>query len=69
MLGFLWLIPVLPFAGFAILALSRHSFPHKSVTIIGLGSVGLSALLAILISASFLFSPPEGGAFTQTLWT
>ena len=69
MLGFLWLVPVLPFAGFAILALSRHSFPHRGVTIVGLGSVGLSALMAILISASFLLSPPAGSVFTQTLWT
>lgn len=69
MLGLLWLVPALPFVGFAILALSRHSSTHRFVTIVGLGSVGLSSLLAIMLSASFLFAPPAGDAFTQTLWT
>lgn len=69
MLGLLWLIPILPFAGFTILALGGRRVPHRVVSVIGVGSVGLSALLAILVGASFLSAPPSGNAYTQVLWT
>ncbi len=69
MLNILWLIPILPFIGFAILALGGKSIPHRVVSIVGVGSVGISLVLALLVSASFLISPPPGGAYNQTLWT
>jgi NADH-quinone oxidoreductase subunit L len=68
MLGFLWLIPVLPFAGFVVLALFGRPLSHRGVSIVGVGSVGLSALLALLLGVNFLVSPPAGNAYTQTLW-
>jgi NADH-quinone oxidoreductase subunit L len=33
------------------------------------GSIGLSALAAILVAAGFLSAPPAGNAYTQVLWT
>lgn len=69
MLGLLWLIPFLPFAGFLVLALVGPRLSRRGVAAVGVGSVGLSALLALLIAADFLNSPPPGYAFTQTLWT
>jgi NADH-quinone oxidoreductase subunit L len=69
MLGFLWLIPVLPFAGFVILALWGRPLSHRGVSIVGVGSVGLSALLSILAGVIFLVSPPAGNAYTQELWS
>jgi NADH-quinone oxidoreductase subunit L len=69
MTGLLWLVPALPFLGFVILALFGRRMPRALVSLVGVGSVGLSALLTLVIGASFLASPPAGSAFTQVLWT
>ena len=69
MLGLLWLVPALPLAGFLILALLGARLPRAAVAILGAGSVGLSALIAILASASFMAVPPVDFAYRQTLWT
>ncbi len=69
MLPFLWLIPALPLAGFLILALSgNRRLPHAFTSLVGVGSVGLSALLTVLLGAEFLISPPAGSAYAQTIW-
>ncbi len=69
MLELLWLIPALPFAGFCALVMAGPRLPRQGVAFIGAGSVGLSAVMAILVGISFISSPPAGGAFSQTLWT
>lgn len=69
MLELLWLIPLLPLAGFLTLALSGHRLPERVVAVAGVSFVGISAVLSILVSASFITSPPRGYVFTQTLWT
>jgi NADH-quinone oxidoreductase subunit L len=69
MLGLLWLIPALPFAGFLILALAGFRLSRRGVALVGVGSVGLSALLTLVLGGSFLLSPPAGQTFTQTLWS
>ena len=46
MFNFLWLIPALPVAGFVVLALAGSRLPRSGVTAVGVGSVGLSAILA-----------------------
>ncbi len=69
MYSLLWLIPALPLAGFVMLALVGGALPKRLVAIIGVGTVGLSALLTLGIGASYLAAPPADGAFTQTLWT
>lgn len=69
MLPLLWLIPVLPLAGFLILALSSGRLPRLAISAIGAGSVGLSALVAILIGIDFIATPPPGLAFRQVAWT
>lgn len=67
MLDLLWLVPALPFAGFVTLVLVR---PSKLVTAwVGVGSVGLSALLAGATAVDFLLEPPAGHVFSQTLWS
>jgi NADH-quinone oxidoreductase subunit L len=65
----LWLVPTLPLAGFAILALSTGRLSPRLVALVGAGSVGLSALLAGLIAADFVLAPPLGHAYQQVLWT
>jgi NADH-quinone oxidoreductase subunit L len=69
MLNVLYLIPALPFAGFVILALTGRRLTKKTAALVGAGSVGMSALLAVLMSIDFIGNPPETNAITQTLWT
>jgi NADH-quinone oxidoreductase subunit L len=69
MLGLLFLVPLLPFLGFATLGLAGGRMSRRQIGIVGAGSVGFAALFAWLVSASFLLSPPAGHAYHQTLWT
>ncbi len=68
MLEFLWLIPALPFAGFLLLLLTGPRVSRTITAFVGVGSVGLSALVALLVGISFISSPPPGNAYAQTLW-
>jgi NADH-quinone oxidoreductase subunit L len=69
MLNLLWIVPALPFFSFLILALFGRRFSLKTASILGAGSVGISALFTILIGVSFISNPPENFKFVQTLWT
>ncbi len=69
MLNGLWLIPILPFLGFLALALFGHRLAPVYTAIVGVGSVGISAILALLVAASYIVVPPPDNAFVQTLWT
>jgi len=66
MLDLLWLVPALPFAGFAILLCCP--LPKAGVAGVGVGSVGLSALIAVAVAVDFS-SMPAGEVYTQSLWT
>ncbi|MCD6374120.1 MAG: NADH-quinone oxidoreductase subunit L [Caldisericaceae bacterium] len=69
MYDLLWLVPTFPFLGFLILAIFGKKIGKKLSAVVGVGSIGLSALITILIGIQFLTNPPEGHAFVQTLWT
>jgi NADH-quinone oxidoreductase subunit L len=69
MLELLWMIPLLPFAGFLILALFGRRLSAKISSFVGTASVGIASILAFAVSYSFITSPPAGYAFTQTAWT
>ncbi len=69
MLELLWLVPTLPLAGFIVLFAARGELPKPAVAVMGAGSVGAAAVVAVLIALEFLAAPPAGGAFRQTLWT
>jgi NADH-quinone oxidoreductase subunit L len=68
MVELLWLVPIVPFIGFAILALFGSMIPRKAIAAVGVGSIGLSAALAFTVAAGFLANPPAGGSFFQLLW-
>jgi NADH-quinone oxidoreductase subunit L len=68
-LELLWVVPALPIVGFLVLALLGPRLARKAVAIVGVGSIGLSALVSLLILGSFLSSPPPGSAYVQNLWT
>ncbi|MGH8507052.1 MAG: NADH-quinone oxidoreductase subunit L [Stenotrophobium sp.] len=63
------LVFILPLAGFVSLAFVRGRINENTAAVIGVGTVGLSALLTFWIGVRFLSHPPEGGAYTQLLWT
>ena len=69
MLELLWLVPALPLAGFLVLVLGGKRLSKTLIPMIGAGSIGLAALITLLIGNQFLSSPPEGGQWTQTLWS
>jgi NADH-quinone oxidoreductase subunit L len=69
MLSLLWLIPALPAAGFVLLVLFNRRLGRAGTALIGAGSVGLSALVSVLVCGSFSASPPAGDAYHQVLWT
>jgi NADH-quinone oxidoreductase subunit L len=69
MLSCLWLVPALPLAGFVLLVVCGSRLSKAAAAIIGVGSVGVSSVIALLIAASFLLAPPPGRMFIQVLWT
>ena len=69
MINWLWLIPALPFVSATLLILFGSSMPRRAAAAVGIGSVGLSALVTTLIAVSFVTAPPLGHAYTQVLWT
>ena len=67
MLEWIGLLPAFPLAGFLALVLTRGSLPRRIAGLIGVGSIGLSFLLAVLVSIDFLGSGLD--SHTQPLWT
>jgi NADH-quinone oxidoreductase subunit L len=69
MFEFLWLIPALPLVGFVVLLLIGPGLSRGGVAIVGVGSVGLSAVAAIITSIEFITSSPPNHAYTQIVRT
>ena len=69
MSSLLSLIPALPMAGFALLALAGGRLSHRQIAWIGTGSVGVSALVTILVGSDFIAGLPQTTHYRQTLWT
>ncbi len=69
MFDLLWLIPALPFLSSLLLIVWGDRLSKKAIASLGVGSIGLSALLTLLLGVTFMIAPPENGAFTQKLWT
>jgi len=69
MLSLLWLVPALPLAGFVLLALGGGRLSRRGTAVIAVGSVSLSAVVALVIAADYLRLAPAGGlTYSQTLW-
>ena len=63
----LWLVPALPLVGFLILFVSEGRLPDKVVAFVGAGSVGLAALVALVVGWQFVQSGEA--SFALPLWT
>ena len=63
----LWLVPALPLAGFLILFVTQGKLPDRVVALVGAGSVGLAAIVALGVGFQFV----QGGepSYAQHLWT
>ncbi|NWG00046.1 MAG: NADH-quinone oxidoreductase subunit L, partial [Thermoanaerobaculaceae bacterium] len=66
MLAWLWLVPVLPLAGALLLLATAQRNSHRTTSAIGVGSVGLSLLVALAALAQFWATGRT--PFTQTLF-
>lgn len=66
MIAYLWLIPFFSFVGALLLTIAGGILPRRTIALIGTGSIGLSAALALGIGIEFV----RGGAgtFGQVLW-
>jgi NADH-quinone oxidoreductase subunit L len=69
MLDLLFLVFVFPIVGFLILAFARGRLREGPAAVVGVGSIGLSALTVLGLGISFLSNPPPDHAYTQVLWT
>ncbi len=64
----IWLIPLLPFAGSLILIVTRGRLPRAVAGIVGAGSVGLAAIITLVIGYEFL-SAGEGESYRYVAWS
>ena len=66
MLNLLPLIPAFPLLGFAVLFVTAGLLPKRWITAIGVGSVGIAAILALIVMFAFLGAPKP---YTEIVWT
>ncbi|MFB2825098.1 NADH-quinone oxidoreductase subunit L [Aeromonas veronii] len=67
-MSLLYLTFLFPLLGWLVLALSLGRFGERTSALIGVGSIGLSALTTLWVGIDFLGNPPEGGVYIQRLW-
>ncbi len=65
----LWLIPILPLAGFLILSLAGTKISHTIVSIIAVAPTMVSFIIAGILAVTFIDSPPESQTYAQTIGT
>ena len=63
-----FLIPLAPLLSFVFLFCTLGNLPKKIVALLGVGSIGLSALIVMLVGIEFL-SQQEASPYTVTLYT
>jgi NADH-quinone oxidoreductase subunit L len=62
------LIPAIPFLSFLILALFGHKLSRKVAGIIGAGSIGVIAVLTIIIAIGFFKTLPQVKSYSVNVW-
>ncbi|PTT51205.1 NADH-quinone oxidoreductase subunit L, partial [Aeromonas sp. HMWF014] len=67
-MSLLYLTFLFPLLGWLVLAFSLGRFGERSSALIGVGSIGLSALTTLWVGIDFLNTMPVGGVYTQPLW-
>ncbi|MGU5678462.1 NADH-quinone oxidoreductase subunit L [Aeromonas allosaccharophila] len=67
-MSLLYLTFLFPLLGWLVQAFSLSRFGERTSALIGVGSIGLSALTTLWVGIDFLGNPPEGGVYVQRLW-
>ncbi|WP_277963604.1 NADH-quinone oxidoreductase subunit L [Pseudomonas sp. RIT-To-2] len=67
-MNLIFLTFVFPLIGFLLLSFSRGRFSENLSALIGVGSIGLSAIVAAYVIWQFNVAPPEAGHYTLVLW-
>jgi NADH-quinone oxidoreductase subunit L len=62
---YLWLVPLMPLLGALVLIVAGRSMPRAAVAWTGAGSVGLSALIVVIMGVTFLGEP---GVYEISVW-
>jgi NADH-quinone oxidoreductase subunit L len=60
----LWLIVAMPLVSALVLAVLGSHCSRRVVAAWGVGSIGVSAVITMLVAVEFLSSPPAGNAYT-----
>ena len=63
----LWLVPTLPLVGFGVLFATEGKLPDRLVGVVGAGSIGLAALVTLLVGVEFVRSGESH--YGTELWT
>ena len=66
-MSYLYLTVLFPLIGFILLAAGRRNLPEKVAAVIGVGAVGLSALVALIAGLDFVNNGKL--PYVQNLWT
>ena len=69
MLAALWLVLGFPLISFILLATVGHRIHKRWVALLGAGSVGMSAIVAILLLVGFVTTDLANHSYIQHLWT
>ncbi|WP_421193731.1 NADH-quinone oxidoreductase subunit L [Aeromonas jandaei] len=67
-MSLLYLTFLFPLLGWLVLAFSLGRLGERTSALIGVGSIGLSAITTLWVGMDFLANPPEGGVYIQHLW-
>ncbi|MBL0628323.1 NADH-quinone oxidoreductase subunit L [Aeromonas jandaei] len=67
-MSLLYLTFLFPLLGWLVLAFSLGRLGERTSALIGVGSIGLSALTTLWVGMDFLANPPEGGVYILHLW-
>ena len=69
MFSLLFLVPLIPFVSFLWLATLGPRTSRRAVAAVGVGSIAACAIISLLLTGSYLASPPQAGSYTQVFWT
>lgn len=68
-MSLLFLTCLSPLIGFSLLGLLRSRLSENAAAVIGVGSIGISALTTVWVGVDFMQHQPENHMYTQVLWT
>lgn len=68
-MGLLWSIVAIPLASALVLAVLGSRCSRTVVTALGVGSIGLSAVITMWVAIGFVTASPVGQAYSEVLWT